>query len=108
MCSLIAFSLVLSAVSAVAGQRPVADKVLIVKSAHTLTLLHAGKVLKIYKVALGGHPVGPKERQGDSRTPEGEYRIDSRNAHSQFHLALHVSYPNPSDRERARRMGVDP
>ncbi len=95
---------------AVAGSEPplLADRVVIVKSARTMTLLHSGTVVKSYKIALGGHPIGPKERQGDERTPEGEYKIDSRNAHSQYHLALHVSYPNATDRARARRLGVDP
>ena len=42
------------------------------------------------------------------KTPEGSYIIDSRNPHSQFHLALHISYPNDADRARARRLGVNP
>jgi murein L,D-transpeptidase YafK len=67
-----------------------------------------GKVLKTYKVALGKHPVGPKTREGDMRTPEGLYRIDGRNAHSQFHKSLHISYPNARDRERAQKLGVKP
>jgi murein L,D-transpeptidase YafK len=42
------------------------------------------------------------------RTPEGLYRIDGRNAHSQFHKSLHISYPNARDRERAQKLGVKP
>ncbi|HKF21760.1 MAG TPA: L,D-transpeptidase family protein [Candidatus Angelobacter sp.] len=85
-----------------------ADRIVIVKSARTLTLLRQGQVLKTYKVALGQEPVGPKTKRGDSRTPEGEYIIDSRNPHSQFHLSLHVSYPNAGDRARAAKLGVNP
>lgn len=73
-----------------------------------MELMRAGQVLKTYKVALGGEPVGAKTKQGDHRTPEGDYVIDSRNAHSQFHRSLHVSYPSAADRERARRLGVLP
>jgi murein L,D-transpeptidase YafK len=73
-----------------------------------LTLLRQGQVLKTYKVALGHEPEGPKTQRGDNRTPEGEYTIDARNAHSQFHLALHVSYPNAADRARAAKLGVNP
>jgi murein L,D-transpeptidase YafK len=87
---------------------PQADRIVIVKSARTLTLLRQGQVLKTYKVALGQEPVGPKAKRGDSRTPEGEYIIDSRNPHSQFHLSLHVSYPNAGDRVRAAKLGVNP
>lgn len=35
-----------------------ADRILIVKSTRTLTLLNHGQVLKSYEVALGGDPVG--------------------------------------------------
>ena len=83
-----------------------ADRIIVQKKARTVELMHAGQVLKTYKIALGGEPVGPKTRQGDHRTPEGRYVIDSRNAHSQFHRSLHISYPNTADRERARKLGV--
>jgi len=87
---------------------PHADRIIVHKSAHTLQLMHAGQVIGTYKIALGGEPVGPKQRQGDHRTPEGTYVIDGRNAHSQFHRSLHVSYPNAIDRERARKLRVSP
>jgi tetratricopeptide (TPR) repeat protein len=85
-----------------------ASKVLIEKSQRTLTLLSQDKVLKIYKIALGGNPKGPKERQGDNKTPEGTYVIDSRNRDSAYHLSLHISYPSEKDRKRARELGVSP
>jgi murein L,D-transpeptidase YafK len=59
-----------------------ADRVLVLKKERTLELLRDGKILKSYKVALGGDPVGPKTRQGDHKTPEGVYLLDYRNAHS--------------------------
>src|SRR6266481_2613202 len=85
-----------------------ADRIVIVKSERTLAVLRQGQVLKTYKVALGHDPQGAKTRLGDNKTPEGQYVIDSRNAHSQFHLALHISYPSLADRERAKKLGVDP
>src|SRR5215831_3658002 len=85
-----------------------ADQIVILKSARTMTLLHQGKVLKTYKVALGHEPRGAKTERGDNKTPEGMYTINSRNPHSQFHLALHISYPNQADRARAKRLGVNP
>jgi murein L,D-transpeptidase YafK len=88
------------------GAMPQADRVLIQKSARQLTLLRNGKPIRSYHVSLGSHPKGAKEREGDERTPEGLYTIDSRNAHSKYHLALHVSYPNAADRARARRLRV--
>jgi murein L,D-transpeptidase YafK len=85
-----------------------ADRIVIVKSTRTMTLMNGGKVLKTYKVALSAHPIGGKERLGDDKTPEGLYAVDWKNAQSKFHLALHVSYPNAADRERARKLGVNP
>jgi len=85
-----------------------ADRIIVHKKARTMELMHAGQVIKTYKVALGGDPVGPKTRQGDHRTPEGVYVIDSRNAQSKFHRSLHISYPNAADREHARKLGVSP
>jgi murein L,D-transpeptidase YafK len=84
------------------------DRILILKAARTMTLMNRDRAVKIYKVALGGQPVGPKERQGDHKTPEGNYIVDAKKSESLFYRALQVSYPNPVDRERARKMGVSP
>jgi murein L,D-transpeptidase YafK len=101
--------LMISATAVVSARAKVqADRIVIVKSARTLALLREGKVLKSYKVALGTEPVGAKTQQGDGKTPEGEYRISAKNEHSHFHLALRISYPNAADRERARKLGVNP
>jgi murein L,D-transpeptidase YafK len=90
------------------GAAPQADRILILKSARRLTLLQNGKPIRTYRVCLGSNPIGAKDRQGDGKTPEGLYRIDSRNAGSKYHLALHVSYPNTADRLRARRLHLSP
>lgn len=85
-----------------------ADRVLVLKKQRTLELLSEGKVIKTYKVALGGDPAGPKARQGDHKTPEGFYVLDFRNAHSQYYKSIHISYPNEQDRATARKAGVSP
>ena len=87
-----------------------ADRILVVKNERRLELLRGGRVLKTYRVALGRYPSGPKTQEGDSKTPEGIYRIDYRIDRdlSKFHRALHISYPNAQDRARAARLGVDP
>ncbi|HBB15442.1 MAG TPA: peptidase [Syntrophus sp. (in: bacteria)] len=82
------------------------DRILIEKSTRRLMLISQGEVLKSYKIALGGNPIGPKERQGDNKTPEGTYVIDARNRDSRFHLSLHISYPNERDKKRAKELGV--
>ena len=85
-----------------------ADRVVVMKQNRTLTLMSHGKELKTYKISLGGDPVGPKTRQGDHKTPEGIYVLDRRNAQSRFYRAIHISYPNAQDRERAKSLGVSP
>jgi murein L,D-transpeptidase YafK len=85
-----------------------ADRVVVLKKERTLQLFRQGKVIKTYNVALGGAPVGPKTQQGDHKTPEGNYVLDSRNSHSQFYKSIHISYPNARDRAAAHVKGVSP
>ncbi|MDD2582698.1 MAG: L,D-transpeptidase family protein [Desulfuromonadaceae bacterium] len=91
-----------------ASHKGPADKILIEKKERRLSLISKGKVLKTYQIALGGNPNGPKERQGDNKTPEGTYVIDSKNRDSRYHLSLHISYPNEKDKKRAKQLGVSP
>ena len=93
-----------------AGPRrePGADRLVVEKAAHRLTLWRGGQAVKTYRVALGRGGMAPKVRQGDDLVPEGSYRIDGRNARSAYHRALHISYPNAADVRRAQRLGVAP
>lgn len=84
------------------------DRIVIEKKNRTLTLMAGAKILKTYNVALGGQPIGAKDRQGDHKTPEGIYSVDAKNPNSQFYKALHISYPNQADRASARKLGVSP
>jgi murein L,D-transpeptidase YafK len=84
------------------------DRVVVYKRERKLVLLSQGRELRSYKVALGGEPVGPKTRQGDHRTPEGIYTLDSRNPNSHYYKAYHISYLNAQDRAAANKLGVSP
>jgi murein L,D-transpeptidase YafK len=105
-CAMLIFSLPLLAQQSQNPQK--ADSILILKKDHVLELLRDGRVIRTYKVALGRGGLAPKGREGDARTPGGHYIIDSRNADSHYHKALHVSYPNAEDRKRAAKFGVSP
>ena len=86
-----------------------ADFVLVDKSDRMLTLYRGGKVLKAYPgIQLGGAPGGHKHFEGDQRTPEGRYTIDTRNSASAYHLSLRISYPNEADTAFAAARGRDP
>ena len=90
--------------------RPVlhADHVVVLKKERALELVSNGTVIKTYKIALGRDPIGPKSKQGDHKTPEGVYVLNSRNSHSQFYKSIHISYPSEHDRAMARQKGVSP
>lgn len=84
------------------------DRVLVLKGERRLELLGDGAVIRSYRVALGRQPRGPKQVQGDGRTPEGVYRLDGFNAASRFHRAIHISYPDAADKVLAQRLGRSP
>lgn len=84
------------------------DLIVVDKSRRVMTLWTGKKPFKTYRIGLGGNPVGHKEQEGDSRTPEGRYIIDGKNPNSSFHLSLRISYPNKKDVASARRRGVPP
>lgn len=85
-----------------------ADSIVIDKSAHTMTLYDGGRPLRTYAVSLGRGGLEPKTREGDNRTPEGAYRIETRNPRSAYHLSLRISYPDTRDREVAAARGEKP
>ena len=88
------------------------DSLLVEKSKRTLKVLAKDStngtiyVAKTYHIALGGNPQGHKAQEGDSKTPEGEYLIDSKNPKSRFFLNLGISYPNSADLAQAKARGV--
>jgi murein L,D-transpeptidase YafK len=59
-----------------------------------------------FRAALGREPRGPKERQGDLRTPEGSYRVAGPARESRFYLFLPIDYPGEHDADRAVELGL--
>lgn len=74
------------------------DRLVLYKSRHRLQAWSGKRLLKTYKVSIGKGSAGPKRHEGDDRTPEGTYRIDSRHHSKTYHRFLHISYPNKRDR----------
>jgi murein L,D-transpeptidase YafK len=64
------------------------------------------RIEKTYTIALGNTPAGTKIKQGDGRTPEGEYYITHKNPKSNFYLSLGVSYPNLADADAGLKAGL--
>jgi murein L,D-transpeptidase YafK len=85
---------------------PLADHVVVSKTARTITLYAGGRALRSFGgIQLGDEPLGHKRFQGDERTPEGRYVIDWGNPNSSYYLSLHISYPNASDQAYAASNG---
>ncbi len=85
-----------------------ADKMVVIKSKRVMMLLKDGEIIKTYRIALGKNSNGRKTQAGDQKTPEGNYIATSRNQHSKYYKAINISYPNESDIQNAKRLGVLP
>jgi murein L,D-transpeptidase YafK len=81
-------------------------KIVVKKSQRQLLLFSADKLVRTYHIGLGLSPVGDKVRQGDRRTPEGEFYVFTKNERSAFYLSLGLSYPNAAHAERGLRDGL--
>lgn len=80
-----------------ARELPTVDRVIVWKADRRMTLYAGEQAVATYSISLGADPTGHKTWRGDSRTPEGRYTLDYRNADSQFYRAIRVSYPDAED-----------
>jgi murein L,D-transpeptidase YafK len=76
---------------------PEVTQIQVHKADRRMYLLHNGEVLESYDIELGGNPIGPKQFEGDMKTPEGTYHISRRNPNSRYYLSLGISYPSEED-----------
>lgn len=83
------------------------DSLVCFKSQRTLILFSNGVEFKKYKVSLGKHPKGPKEKEKDEKTPEGKYIINDKaeGSNTKFHKNLGINYPNAADKAQNRTGG---
>ncbi|HTL82700.1 MAG TPA: L,D-transpeptidase family protein [Bacteroidia bacterium] len=83
------------------------------KSKYRMRLYYKGEIQKTYIIALGQSPIGPKEKQGDNKTPEGDYRIIQKSKgpfsgdYSQYLGVtwMRLNYPNNADAINGFRNG---
>ncbi len=91
-----------------ASDFPAAEKIIVEKEQRKLHLIKDDEIFRTFEIALGIAPIGDKQSEGDFKTPEGVYTLDTRNPNSDFFLSIHISYPNSKDRREARVKGVSP
>lgn len=87
---------------------PQVTRIEVHKGARRMFLLNDTTVLKDLDIVLGFTADGPKQFEGDGKTPEGRYFIDRKNPQSSFYLSLGISYPNNADRAFAHAQGKSP
>ncbi|MPN43913.1 hypothetical protein SDC9_191474 [bioreactor metagenome] len=83
-----------------------APRLVVYKGERRLELYDGDTLVDTYSIGLGFSPEGAKEREGDGKTPEGDYYICTRNSNSRFYLSLGVSYPNKADAESGLSDGL--
>jgi lipoprotein-anchoring transpeptidase ErfK/SrfK len=81
-------------------------RIVISKSKRRLMLYSNNELVRTYRVGLGTDPVNDKVKEGDRRTPEGNFYVFTKNEHSAYYLSLGLSYPNVEDAERGLRDGL--
>jgi murein L,D-transpeptidase YafK len=84
------------------------DGIIIEKAKREMSLFRQGQLIKSYNIRLGFAPEGHKTREGDGKTPEGDYLINRRNPRSKFHLSLGLDYPLPAQKANAKANGINP
>ena len=81
-------------------------RILVFKNERTVEVHAPGwKAPRIYTMTAFSGTLGPKLREGDGQIPEGIYGIGYLNPNSSYYLSLKVTYPNASDRARAKAGG---
>ena len=89
-----------------AGVELADPRIVIRKKARTLELYDGERLTKVYTMALGFAPEGDKEKEGDGKTPEGDFYVFTKNAKSKFHLSIGLSYPSIDDADRGLKNGL--
>ncbi|MDD2369931.1 MAG: L,D-transpeptidase family protein [Sulfuricurvum sp.] len=84
------------------------DSLVVYKSKHRLLAYSGTKLMKTYPISIGKNSIGHKEFEGDKKTPEGNYTINTKNPNSGWHKNLGISYPNTEDIKHAKSLGKPP
>jgi murein L,D-transpeptidase YafK len=89
------------------GAKPCASpEIKVYKKEGELELWCSGARARTMAATFGASPLGPKEREGDEKTPEGVYSIRSKTKSERFDRFLAISYPNDEDLRRAKEKGI--
>ncbi len=85
---------------------PVNTSIKIYKGKRILELYGDNKLMGRFKIGLGRAPEGIKEKEGDSKTPQGKYYVCSLNSQTKYYFFMGLSYPNEDDAKRGLQQGL--
>jgi len=84
------------------------DLIIIEKKERKMYLYKEHEIQNIIPISLGKDPIGTKVKQGDNRTPEGQFWISKKICSPKYYRSLCISYPRPEDSEKAEEKGLNP
>jgi len=74
---------------------------------HVLKVMEGDQPKEVFgRIAIGTKGASYEKRQGDDKTPLGEYRIGWINESSKFHNFFGLTYPNMANSRRAYEAGL--
>jgi murein L,D-transpeptidase YafK len=74
------------------------------KSKYKVDIYYKREMIRSYIAVFGPNPMQNKCKEGDRCTPEGHYRIQRKNAASQYNKFLLLDYPNDSAKMKFNAM----
>jgi len=92
------------------SEKPKSPYILVRKEQRVLELYdgdaETGVLIGRFAISLGTSPIGPKEKKGDNKTPEGMYYVTSRNEKGTNGKTMLISYPSSHDADRGVASGL--
>ncbi len=89
---------------------PTADvkhpQVFVYKEKRRLYVIDSGVLVRDYPIGLGFQSIGDKEKEGDGKTPEGEFFVCMKDSSGRFLKSLVLNYPDKTHAERAFFAGI--
>jgi len=81
-------------------------EIFVYKEKRRLYVIQSNVLVRDYPIGLGPHPSGDKDRDGDGRTPEGDFFIIVKGSSERLKKSLAISYPGRGHAEKAYFSGV--
>ncbi len=83
-----------------------APKIYVYKEKRRLYVIDSQVLVRDYPIGLGSRPKGDKEKNGDGKTPEGEFTIYLKSPYGQPARSLVLNYPGKAQAERGFFAGI--